>query len=82
MQAILTTQPDDFEKGPIFYNQVFGLLGTGVFNSDGRYHCHRPMSVMLNFSSQCRRNVEVCDVHLPGSKQKVLTCRPAGSIAA
>ena len=24
--------------GPVTYNQFYGLLGTGVFNSDGAHH--------------------------------------------
>ncbi|KAF8998684.1 cytochrome P450 [Cyathus striatus] len=35
IKAILATQFDSFEKGPMFMEQAKSLLGTGVFNSDG-----------------------------------------------
>jgi len=35
IQAILATQFDDFDKGPIFRDQFGSLLGSGVFNADG-----------------------------------------------
>ncbi|KAG5719961.1 Cytochrome P450 52A3 [Termitomyces sp. T112] len=45
MKAILATQFDDFEKGPMFYHQLHSFLGTGVFNSDGdMWRFHRAMT--------------------------------------
>ncbi|KAF9488012.1 cytochrome P450 monooxygenase pc-2 [Pleurotus eryngii] len=45
IKAILATQFDDFEKGPITFSQMGTLLGTGVFNSDGdRWKFHRSMT--------------------------------------
>ncbi|KAI9572476.1 cytochrome P450 [Boletus coccyginus] len=38
IKAILATQFTSYVKGPIFYDQFKSLLGTGVFNSDGRFH--------------------------------------------
>ncbi|CAA7262215.1 unnamed protein product [Cyclocybe aegerita] len=35
IKAMLATQFEAFEKGPIFQDQIDALLGTGVFNSDG-----------------------------------------------
>ncbi|KIK53194.1 hypothetical protein GYMLUDRAFT_49516 [Collybiopsis luxurians FD-317 M1] len=45
IKAILATQFDDFEKGPIVFDQFHSLLGLGVFNSDGeRWKFHRNMT--------------------------------------
>ncbi|KAF8905811.1 cytochrome P450 [Gymnopilus junonius] len=38
VKAILSTQFDAFEKGPLLISQIRSLLGTGVFNSDGMFH--------------------------------------------
>lgn len=35
-QRILVTDFEHFEKGPIFRDYMKSLLGTGVFNADGR----------------------------------------------
>ncbi|KAF9460985.1 cytochrome P450 monooxygenase pc-3 [Collybia nuda] len=35
IKAILATQFENFDKGPILFDQFHSLLGTGVFNSDG-----------------------------------------------
>ncbi|KAF8996816.1 cytochrome P450 monooxygenase pc-3 [Cyathus striatus] len=35
IKALLATQFDTFEKGPMFMEQARSMLGTGVFNSDG-----------------------------------------------
>ncbi|OAX41096.1 cytochrome P450 [Rhizopogon vinicolor AM-OR11-026] len=49
-QAILATKFKSFAKGPMFWDQVHSLLGTGVFNSDGEpaqsteYRFHRSMT--------------------------------------
>ncbi|KAI5984812.1 cytochrome P450 [Pisolithus marmoratus] len=53
IKAILSTQFDSFEKGscfhncsgPVFWDQLSALLGTGVFNSDGEiWKFHRTMA--------------------------------------
>ncbi|KAJ3512922.1 hypothetical protein NLJ89_g3244 [Agrocybe chaxingu] len=45
IKAILATQFDAFDKGPILYKQFHSLLGTGVFNSDGdMWKFHRSMT--------------------------------------
>ncbi|KAF9563331.1 cytochrome P450 monooxygenase pc-3 [Agrocybe pediades] len=45
IKAILATQFDTFDKGPVFYKQSQSLLGTGVFNSDGEmWKFHRSMT--------------------------------------
>ncbi|KAI6099100.1 cytochrome P450 [Pisolithus sp. B1] len=38
IKAILATQFNSFEKGPVLWDQLNALLGTGVFNSDGMFH--------------------------------------------
>ncbi|KAJ3886114.1 cytochrome P450 [Lentinula edodes] len=37
IKAILATQFNNFEKGLVNYQQLKSLLGSGVFNSDGKY---------------------------------------------
>ncbi|KAI6033800.1 cytochrome P450 [Pisolithus microcarpus] len=45
IKAILATQFKSFEKGPVLWDQLSGLLGTGVFNSDGEtWKLHRSMT--------------------------------------
>ncbi|KIM42797.1 hypothetical protein M413DRAFT_444452 [Hebeloma cylindrosporum] len=45
VKAILATQFDAFDKGPIMKSQFDSLLGTGVFNSDGdMWKFHRSMT--------------------------------------
>ncbi|KAI6033797.1 cytochrome P450 [Pisolithus microcarpus] len=45
IKAILATQFSSFEKGPVLWDQLSGLLGTGVFNSDGEaWKFHRSMT--------------------------------------
>ncbi|KAI6140941.1 cytochrome P450 [Pisolithus thermaeus] len=45
IKAILSTQFNSFEKGPVLWDQLNGLLGTGVFNSDGEmWKFHRSMT--------------------------------------
>ncbi|KAJ3842739.1 cytochrome P450 monooxygenase pc-2 [Lentinula raphanica] len=45
IKAILATQFDNFEKGPVVFEQFHSLLGLGVFNSDGdRWKTHRNMT--------------------------------------
>ncbi|KAL0958725.1 hypothetical protein HGRIS_014055 [Hohenbuehelia grisea] len=35
VKIVLASQFDSFEKGPVFFQMMNSLLGTGVFNSDG-----------------------------------------------
>ncbi|KAF8816539.1 cytochrome P450 [Phlegmacium glaucopus] len=45
VKAILATQFDSFDKGPMFYSQFKSLLGEGVFNADGEmWKFHRAMT--------------------------------------
>ncbi|KAJ3794567.1 cytochrome P450 [Lentinula aff. detonsa] len=45
IKAILATQFDNFEKGPVTFDQFHSLLGLGVFNSDGeRWKTHRNLT--------------------------------------
>ncbi|KAH6890040.1 cytochrome P450 monooxygenase pc-3 [Coprinopsis sp. MPI-PUGE-AT-0042] len=45
IKAMLATQFDNFEKGPVFEKQMDSILGTGVFNSDGEmWKFHRSMT--------------------------------------
>ncbi|KAH6896353.1 cytochrome P450 monooxygenase pc-3 [Coprinopsis sp. MPI-PUGE-AT-0042] len=45
IKAMLATQFENFEKGPVFEKQMDSILGTGVFNSDGEmWKFHRSMT--------------------------------------
>ncbi|KAI5825487.1 cytochrome P450 [Schizophyllum commune Tattone D] len=45
IKAILATQFEDFDKGPVLYDLLYSLLGSGVFNSDGEmWKFHRTMT--------------------------------------
>ncbi|KAF8185157.1 cytochrome P450 [Pholiota molesta] len=45
IKAILATQFESFDKGPVFIDQLDSLLGTGVFNTDGEmWKFHRSMT--------------------------------------
>ncbi|KAH7930343.1 cytochrome P450 [Leucogyrophana mollusca] len=46
IKAILATKFNSFAKGPVFWDQMGSLLGTGVFNSDGSMwiEFHRSMT--------------------------------------
>ncbi|KAF8189728.1 cytochrome P450 [Pholiota molesta] len=45
VKAILATQFESFDKGPVFIDQMDSLLGTGVFNTDGEmWKFHRSMT--------------------------------------
>ncbi|KAF8600071.1 CYP63 cytochrome P450 monooxygenase-like protein [Ceratobasidium sp. AG-I] len=45
IKAILSTEFTSFEKGKMFKDKMFSVLGTGVFNSDGdMWKFHRSMS--------------------------------------
>ncbi|KAG5353626.1 hypothetical protein C0989_004307 [Termitomyces sp. Mn162] len=63
VKAILATQFDDFEKGPIFRSQLTTLLGTGVFNSDGEmWKFHRSITRPF-FTKERISHFEVFDRH-------------------
>ncbi|KAJ8488066.1 hypothetical protein ONZ45_g14090 [Pleurotus djamor] len=63
IKALLATQFDDFEKGPIAFTQLNTLLGTGVFNSDGdRWKFHRSMTRPF-FSKDRISHFDVFDRH-------------------
>ncbi|TRM61562.1 cytochrome P450 [Schizophyllum amplum] len=45
IKAILATQFEEFDKGPVLYDLLYSLLGSGVFNSDGEmWKFHRTMT--------------------------------------
>ncbi|KAL1747386.1 cytochrome P450 [Schizophyllum fasciatum] len=45
IKAILATRFEDFDKGPVLYDLLYSLLGSGVFNSDGEmWKFHRTMT--------------------------------------
>ncbi|KAF9074679.1 cytochrome P450 monooxygenase pc-3 [Rhodocollybia butyracea] len=45
IKAILATQFENFEKGPVVFHQFYSFLGLGVFNSDGdRWKFHRNLT--------------------------------------
>ncbi|KDQ28725.1 hypothetical protein PLEOSDRAFT_27377 [Pleurotus ostreatus PC15] len=63
IKALLATQFDDFEKGPVSFTQMNTLLGTGVFNSDGnRWKFHRSMTRPF-FSKDRISHFDVFDRH-------------------
>ncbi|KAI6040650.1 cytochrome P450 [Pisolithus marmoratus] len=49
IKAILATQFDSFEKGPVFWDQLSALLGTRVFNSDGALLPYSPTQHILKY---------------------------------
>ncbi|TFK35054.1 cytochrome P450 monooxygenase pc-3 [Crucibulum laeve] len=63
VKAILATQFDVFEKGPVSFNMLHSLLGTGVFNSDGEmWKFHRTMTRPF-FSRERISDFDVFDTH-------------------
>ncbi|KAF8164824.1 cytochrome P450 monooxygenase pc-3 [Crassisporium funariophilum] len=62
-RAILATQFDSYEKGPLFKDQMQSLLGTGVFNSDGEmWKFHRAMTRPF-FSKDRISHFDIFDRH-------------------
>ncbi|KAG1776001.1 cytochrome P450 [Suillus placidus] len=59
-KAILASKFTSFAKGPMFWDQVNSLLGTGVFNSDG--DIHRSMTRPF-FSKDRISHFEIFDKH-------------------
>ncbi|KAJ2930675.1 hypothetical protein H1R20_g6407, partial [Candolleomyces eurysporus] len=63
IKAILATQFESFEKGPVFQHQMKGLLGAGVFNSDGEmWKFHRAMTRPF-FSKDRISHFDIFDRH-------------------
>ncbi|KAI6039226.1 cytochrome P450 [Pisolithus marmoratus] len=63
IKAILTTQFNSFEKGPVLWDQLRALLGTGVFNSDGEiWKFHRSMTRPF-FSKDRISHFDIFDKH-------------------
>ncbi|KAF8896770.1 cytochrome P450 monooxygenase pc-3 [Gymnopilus junonius] len=63
IQAILATQFHKFERGPVVYEQLKSMLGTGVFNSDGEmWRFHRAMTRPF-FNKTRISNFEIFDQH-------------------
>ncbi|KAG2338542.1 cytochrome P450 [Suillus weaverae] len=62
-KAILASKFTSFAKGPMFWDQVHSLLGTGVFNSDGDdYRFHRSMTRPF-FSKDRISHFDIFDKH-------------------
>ncbi|KIM42776.1 hypothetical protein M413DRAFT_444437 [Hebeloma cylindrosporum] len=63
IKAILATQFDKYEKGPLFKEQMQAVLGTGVFNSDGEmWKFHRAMTRPF-FSKDRISHFDIFDRH-------------------
>ncbi|KAJ3521221.1 hypothetical protein NMY22_g12406 [Coprinellus aureogranulatus] len=63
IKAILATQFESFEKGPLFHEQLATLLGVGVFNSDGEmWKFHRAMTRPF-FSKERISHFDIFDRH-------------------
>ncbi|KII93371.1 hypothetical protein PLICRDRAFT_694556 [Plicaturopsis crispa FD-325 SS-3] len=63
IKAILATQFDVFDKGPVVNYQLDSLLGTGVFNSDGdMWKFHRSMTRPF-FSKDRIAHFDIFDEH-------------------
>ncbi|KAG6806462.1 hypothetical protein H0H93_002917, partial [Arthromyces matolae] len=61
--ALLVTQFENFDKGPVFYSQMATFLGTGVFNSDGdMWKFHRSMTRPF-FTKERISHYEIFDLH-------------------
>lgn len=63
IKAILASKFTSFSKGPMFWDQVNSLLGTGVFNSDGDvWKFHRSMTRPF-FSKDRISHFDIFDKH-------------------
>lgn len=63
IKAILASKFTSFAKGPMFWDQVNSLLGTGVFNSDGDvWKFHRSMTRPF-FSKDRISHFDIFDKH-------------------
>ncbi|KAF8960281.1 cytochrome P450 [Flammula alnicola] len=75
VKAILATQFDSFEKGPIFHTQMNSLLGTGIFNADGdMWKFHRSITRPF-FTRERISDFEIynrnCDLSLKEAKNRL-----------
>ncbi|GLB33366.1 putative cytochrome p450 [Lyophyllum shimeji] len=71
IKAILATQFDIFEKGPVFDLQTRSFLGTGVFNSDGEmWKFHRAMTRPF-FSKDRITEFDIFERHAQDAIQKL-----------
>ncbi|KDR66459.1 hypothetical protein GALMADRAFT_259238 [Galerina marginata CBS 339.88] len=75
VKAILATEFDSFEKGSVFYKQMYSLLGTGVFNSDGAmWKFHRAITRPF-FTRERISDFEIydrnCDLSLKEAKKRL-----------
>ena len=50
-KALLTTQFDDFGKGPKFHKEWEPFLGDGIFATDGKYPCPKSLAFRHDPSS-------------------------------
>ncbi|KAL4063269.1 cytochrome P450 [Scleroderma yunnanense] len=73
IKAILATQFKSFEKGPIVWDQLRALLGTGVFNSDGEiWKFHRSMTRPF-FSKDRISHFDIFEKHIEDAISQVKT---------
>ncbi|KAI9647569.1 hypothetical protein NHQ30_003954 [Ciborinia camelliae] len=64
MQAILATKFDDFELGPSRSQNMFELLGHGIFTSDGDTWAHYRQQLKPQFSRDQVSDLDAADHHL------------------
>ncbi|EDR04930.1 cytochrome P450 [Laccaria bicolor S238N-H82] len=73
IKAILATQFDGFEKGPVLHEQLNTILGTGVFNSDGEmWKFHRAMTRPF-FSKDRISHFDIFDRHASDALNQLKT---------
>ncbi|KAH9483141.1 Cytochrome P450 monooxygenase 75 [Psilocybe cubensis] len=73
IKAILATQFENFEKGPLFNDQMRSVLGTGVFNSDGEmWKFHRAMTRPF-FSKDRITHFDIFDRHASDALSQLRT---------
>ncbi|KAF8960254.1 cytochrome P450 monooxygenase pc-2 [Flammula alnicola] len=75
IKAILATQFESFEKGPVFFKQLSSFLGEGVFNADGEmWKFHRAMTRPF-FTRERISDFEIynrnCDISLKVAKNRL-----------
>ncbi|KAF7940384.1 uncharacterized protein EAE98_000511 [Botrytis deweyae] len=64
MQAILATNFTDFELGPSRSQNMFELLGNGIFTADGEAWAHYRQQLKPQFSRDQISDLEAADHHL------------------
>ncbi|KAH9929493.1 cytochrome P450 [Epithele typhae] len=81
IKTILATKFTNFEKGPVFREQLKSLLGSGVFNADGDlWKFHRSMTRPF-FSKERITHFDIFDRHaLDAIEQMKARCREGFSV--